>query len=359
MAFTRVLMVDDSAVTRRLIARALAKCTQIEIASTAVSGEQALAQLPHVAADVVLLDVEMNGMSGIETLIKIKKSHPQVKVLMFSALTEQGAKTTLEAMAAGASDYVAKPSRESGKSIDEVVSAAVVPRILALTEPESSTKLKSVNIRVAPPVTGDAPLQIVALAASTGGPVAIEAILSALPADFPLPVLVVQHMPPVFTTAFAQRMAKVCRLPVREATGGERLDSPGVWIAPGGSHLAVGHGGALKLTTAAAENAVRPSADVLFRSVAQAYGRGVLAVVLTGLGQDGARGAEAIIAAGGTVITQDQATSAVWAMPRAVIDAGASHGTYSLSEITAEIVRRTGKRRAGQPPAADAKVARR
>jgi len=343
MAFVRVLMVDDSAVARRIIARALARCAQIEIASTAVSGEQALAQLPHVAADVVLLDVEMNGMSGIEALVKIRKSFPHVKVLMFSSLTEQGARTTLEAMAAGASDYVAKPSRESGRSIEDVVAEAVVPRILALATAEPRRPSETA-LRVAPATPGDMAPQIIAIAASTGGPVAVEAVLKALPSGFGVPIVVVQHMPPVFTSAFAERLAKSCRVRVREAAGGERLEAGDVWIAPGGRHMSVNRDGTLALSDGPGENGVRPAADVLFRSLAPVYGRGVLAVVLTGIGQDGARGAEAIAAAGGQVITQDQATSTVWSMPRAVIELGISRGTFAIGEIADEIVRRAARR---------------
>jgi two-component system chemotaxis response regulator CheB len=183
----------------------------------------------------------------------------------------------------------------------------------------------------------------IVIGVSTGGPNALARLMPALPADLPVPVMIVQHMPPTFTALLAERLAKVCRVPVKEAAGGERLGPRQAWVAPGGYHLEVGPGApgrALRVNTLAAENSCRPAADVLFRSAAAAYGAGTLAVVLTGMGYDGTRGCEAVRAAGGQVLAQDEATSVVWGMPGSVARAGLADQVLPLDELAAAIARR-------------------
>jgi two-component system chemotaxis response regulator CheB len=354
----RILIVDDSSVARRMTANALRRHDEIEVVAAAKSGTAALAILSDVAPDALILDVEMPELDGIKTLALLRKTHPQLPVIMFSALTERGARATLDALAAGASDYVAKPSALGGQTLDGVVSELLVPKILAL----AGTRGGAPRETTAPPVVPateerlrarSAPVEIVAIASSTGGPNALAAIVPQLPASLLVPIVIVQHMPPVFTRCLAERLDASSVLRVREAQGGEALEPGSVWVAQGDRHLEVAstaRGIETVLTQAEPENSCRPAADVLFRSVAKAYGRGVLGVVLTGMGQDGLRGAHEIVGRGGTVISQSRKSCVVWGMPRAVEEAGLVDATFDLSDLAAEIRRRVeGGTRPGLP----------
>ncbi|HEY1187173.1 MAG TPA: CheB methylesterase domain-containing protein, partial [Gemmata sp.] len=200
------------------------------------------------------------------------------------------------------------------------------------------------------PLRGKGRVEVVVIGVSTGGPNALARVLPELPADLPVPVLIVQHMPAGFTGLLADRLAKASRLAVKEAAGGERLAAQKVWLAPGGQHLEVttaAPGWGLRLTQDAVENSCRPAADVLFRSAARAFGPGVLAVVMTGMGQDGHKGCEAVRAAGGQVFAQDEATSVVWGMPGSVVRAGLADKVLPLEQLAGEIARRA---RAGRDP---------
>jgi two-component system chemotaxis response regulator CheB len=243
---------------------------------------------------------------------------------------------------------VAKPSALGGQTLDGVVSELLVPKILAL----AGTRSGAPRLTMVPPVASapedrprarSAPVEIVAIASSTGGPNALAAIIPQLPASLLVPILIVQHMPPVFTRCLAERLDASSVLRVREAQGGEALKPGSVWVAQGDRHLevaATARGVETVLTQAEPENSCRPAADVLFRSVAKAYGRGVLGVVLTGMGQDGLRGAQEIVSAGGTVISQSRKSCVVWGMPRAVEEAGLVDATFDLPDLAAEIRRR-------------------
>jgi two-component system, chemotaxis family, protein-glutamate methylesterase/glutaminase len=365
-ARVRVLIVDDSAVMRSLLRAVIAKDAMLEVAGTVSDGAAALNSIGALRPDVMLLDVEMPVMDGLTTLRQLRARGNRMPVIMCSSLTQQGARITVEALSSGASDSVAKPhgvaSREAAV---EALAAELIPKIRALTH--VSTRLRTAGARGSAAFSASfkprreaisAVPKVVAIAVSTGGPAALSALLPALPAAFPLPIVIVQHMPEHFTRLFAERMDTVSKLRVREATEGELLEPGTVWIAQGGRHLealAPPRAGApvrLHLTERPAENHCRPSADVLFRSLAQVYGQGVLAVVLTGMGSDGLNGCRSVRQRGGTVLVQDAATSTVWGMPGAVAQAGLAHWMLPLMAIAPEIVRIVSRVRPAAVPGA-------
>lgn len=347
----RVLVVDDSVVIRRLLSDVLSQDAEIELAGTAPNGRIALAKLPQLNPDIVTLDIEMPELDGLATLPELRKTHPKLPVIMFSTLTERGALATLDALARGATDYITKPANVGSVTAGiQSVKDQLIPKIKSLcplAQPAAaaaahvpSTASRTVPARPALrlPERFDALL----IGSSTGGPQALSATLCHLPASFPLPIVVVQHMPPVFTRHLANRLDQDCALTVREATGQETLEPGQVLIAPGNYHLQLERRGAAVqavLHQGVPENSCRPAVDVLFRSAANVFGPNCLAVVLTGMGQDGLRGAQAIVGAGGTVLAQDEASSVVWGMPRAVAEAGLARQVVPLSSIATELSR--------------------
>lgn len=348
----RVLIVDDAVVIRRLLSDTLSNDPEIEVAGTAASGSIAMAKIPQVNPDLVTLDIEMPGLSGLETLEKIRETYPKLPVVMFSTLTDRGATATLEALALGASDYATKPSGVGSMAAAlRVVSDTLIPKIKALCgRPNRGSVASKVDpakriacLRKPVCVSRQKPLDVLAIGVSTGGPNALAEVTSGLPADFPIPILIVQHMPPTFTRLLAERLDNKCPLTVREAEGGETPRPGEIWIAPGDRHLVVeGSPGWPRLATTEGppENSCRPAVDVLFRSVAHVYGDRALALVLTGMGQDGLRGAEAIHEAGGSTIVQDEATSVVWGMPGFVENAGLADAVLPLNQIAPALIRR-------------------
>lgn len=348
----RVLVVDDAVVVRRMVSDALAADPELEVAGTAANGRLALARIPQLQPDVITLDVEMPELDGLETLRALRKSYPRLPVIMFSTLTERGAAATLDALALGANDYVTKPSNVGSVALaQQRIRDELIPKIKSWCgRPVPSgegASLSSVS-RPSRIATSCARVEIVAVGVSTGGPNALVELLSALPADLPVPVVIVQHMPPVFTRLLAERLAARSPLPVREAAGGEELTGGGVWLAPGDYHMAVVRRQAryyIQLHQEPPENSCRPAVDVLLRSVAAAHGAGVLAVIMTGMGQDGLRGCELVRQAGGRVFAQDEATSVVWGMPGAVVRAGLAEKILPLSELALAIVQAVGRGR--------------
>ncbi len=356
----RVLIVDDSAVVRRLLSDLLSADPELEVAGVAADGHAALAKIQASPPDVVTLDVEMPGLDGLKTLAAIRASQPKLPVIMFSALTERAARTTLEALTLGATDYVTKPSDVDGLAAALVqVREQLVPKIKALcalpkprprplAAPHSSAAPLTPSLRApaatttaAPRVTGE--VEIVVIGSSTGGPNALATLLPRLPRSLSTPILITQHMPPVFTRQLAARLGALSGLEVREATGGEALTPGSVWIAPGDFHLVVRRDGPnvrLAVHQGPPENSCRPAVDVLFRSAAEVYGGRTLAVVLTGMGQDGLRGCQRIREAGGQVVAQDEVSSVVWGMPGFVARAGLANAVVPLDTIDAEITRR-------------------
>jgi len=337
----RVLIVDDSTVIRRLLSDSLAADPQIEIAGTAAHGRIALAKIPQVNPDVVTLDMEMPEMDGIATLVEIRKIYPNLPIVMFSTLTERGATATLDALAKGANDYVTKPANVgSVNAAMQKVREELVPRLKALCPslmPAPSIPIIPRTERAASKSSqGKCRIDAVVIGSSTGGPDALQAIIPNLPASFPVPIVVVQHMPPIFTRHLAERLNQLSALTVAEATHDDPIHAGGVWIAPGDFHLGfkrVGNEVRTQLDQGTPENSCRPAVDVMFRSAVSIYGGNLLAVVLTGMGQDGARGCEPIHAAGGQILVQDQATSVVWGMPGAVCRAGLATSVQPLSQI--------------------------
>jgi two-component system, chemotaxis family, protein-glutamate methylesterase/glutaminase len=350
----RALVVDDAVVVRRLVADVLGSDPDIEVVGTASDGRLALAKLAATDPDVVVLDVEMPVMDGMATLAAIRRERPRLPVIMFSTLTERGAAATLEALALGATDYVTKPANVGSVTLAmQRVREELIPKIRAVTGRLPRALLPGPALAGPRPARPARPAQrpeIVAVGTSTGGPNALAELLPALPGDLGVPVVVVQHMPPVFTKLLADRLAGKCQLRVAEGVHGATVEPGQVWIAPGDHHMVVRRDGTtVRLATNQdpQENSCRPAADVLFRSVADAYGGRALAVVLTGMGQDGLRGCERLLEGGGRVLAQDEASSVVWGMPGYVARAGLADRVLPLDQIANEIVRRV---RAGRLP---------
>jgi two-component system chemotaxis response regulator CheB len=339
----KVLVVDDSAVIRRLVTEILDDDPRITVAGVARNGQIALEQLAELKPDAVTLDIEMPIMDGISCLKEIRKRYPKLPVVMFSTLTERGASSTLDALAAGASDYVTKPSNvgsvnESRRNIRE----QLVPKLVALTQ--ASRLVAKVPVQAAQPVATSrprtGPFEVLAIGSSTGGPDALAKVLRDLPRNLPVPVLIVQHMPALFTKTLSARLDGLCPLSVSEAVEGDLVTAGRVLVAPGGLHLEVRRSAGqvrAHLTEAPPENFCRPAVDVMFRSVAATYGGNTLAAVLTGMGRDGAAGAEVIRRAGGTVYVQDQETSVVWGMPGAVASAGQADRILPLPQMAPQL----------------------
>jgi len=362
MSKIRVLIVDDAVVIRRIVSDVLSADPDIEVVGTAANGKIGLAKIPQVNPDLVTLDVEMPEMDGIETVREIRKKYPKLPVVMFSTLTARGAEATLDALSAGASDYVTKPANVGSVAVAMArIREELIPKIRSLCNkahverPQAADAPKAVRAapfkpRV-PAATGASHPKIVVIGVSTGGPNALAEVIPALPAGLPVPVLIVQHMPPVFTRLLAERLQSRSALKVKEAAEGDEICAGTVYIAPGDYHMAVGNelsGRRIHLNRDTPENSCRPAVDVLFRSVAARYGAGTLAVVMTGMGQDGLRGAESVREAGGEVLAQDEATSVVWGMPGFVARAGLASELIPLSMIAQQISERVMSRPAVQ-----------
>lgn len=352
MAKIRVLIVDDSVAVRHIVSGVLTADPDLEVAGTAANGRIALAKIPQVNPDVITLDVEMPEMDGLDALAAIRRSYPHLPVIMFSTLTQRGASATLDALSLGATDYVTKPHNVGSLSAaEQSLREQLIPKIKALCgkSARSSTGPKRPGegvSRIQPLKAQDlkpSMVEVVAVGASTGGPNVLLELVSKLPEDFPVPIVIVQHMPPVFTRLLAERLDAKSSLKIAEAASGEEIHSGCIYVAPGNFHLIVKRdGGVIRMLTNQdpPENLCRPAVDVLFHSVANLYGAGSLGVVLTGMGEDGARGSQRIREAGGTIIVQDEASSAVWGMPGAVVRAGQANRVVSRDELSDEIVRR-------------------
>ena len=346
----RILIVDDSAVMRSLLRSVVTADPSLEVAGTAADGATALNCIDSLRPDLVLLDVEMPVMDGLATLRNMRRRGQRVPVVMCSSLTQRGAKVTLEALACGASDYVGKPSGQAGREeAARALAQDLLPKIHALTvQAQNAPMILPMVAPVRVQAISSEPA-VVVIGISTGGPAALDVVLPQLPRDFPLPVLIVQHMPELFTSLFAERLNGRCKMPVREAKEGEAVKAGEIAIARGNWHLEVlaasraGAPATMHLTQGLPENHCRPAADVLFRTAAEVYGAGVLAVVMTGMGADGMAGCQLIRSRGGSVLAQDQASSTVWGMPGAVVNAGLAHKVLPLQGIASEILRMAGR----------------
>lgn len=335
----RVLVVDDSAVVRGLLARALDTQPGIEVSGTAIHGEAALNWMMNHPVDVVVLDVEMPVMDGLQTLLNIQAEFDGVQVIMASALTYEGAETTVRALASGAAGCIAKPRAASvHESINQLVTE-LVPLVKALGRRQAAEPTPTA---VSPTVarTVAAPPRILVIGASTGGPQALTTVLTGLPRDFPLPICIVQHMPPLFTPMLAKHLAKDTGRPCAEAQNGEPVQPGHTYIAPGDFHVSLARSEThvmLTLNQRPPEHYCRPSVNPLFRSAARCYAKAVLAVMLTGMGEDGIEGSRTIVEEEGYLIAQDEATSVVWGMPGAVVRANLAHEVLPLDQIAGRV----------------------
>lgn len=343
----RVLIVDDSVVVRRLVTDVLSQDPDIEVIGTAVNGRAGLTKIEQLKPDLVTLDVEMPEMDGLTALKAIRTSWPRLPVIMFSTLTEPGAAVALEALTLGASDYVTKPANV-GSVAESMASVRdqLIPRVHALAGRIGAPRRVVAAPRAVAPIRSAAQPRVaprvLAIGCSTGGPQALTTVLQALPGSFPIPIVVVQHMPPVFTAQFAARLDRTCQLTVLEARGGEPLRPGTVHIAPGDYHLRISAAASSAQPVTHLDQSppvcfCRPAVDVLFDSVVDHYGAGTLAVVLTGMGHDGRAGAGRIRAAGGRVVVQDEQTSVVWGMPGAIAEAGFADEILPLDAIAGAI----------------------
>ncbi len=351
----RVLIVDDSALMRRLVTRAIEEVPEIEIVGTAANGSIALQRIPQLNPDVLTLDIEMPEMDGLETARQVRRLYPRLRIVMCSTLTQRGASVTLEALASGADDYVTKPVTEdsAGQSLLALRQQLVpkirqflrqAPSVPALRTASQHLQVKSSVANLAkvarPPISRKR--EILAVASSTGGPVALSKMVAALPPEFTAPIVIVQHMPPMFTRLLAERLNSQSHLQIAEAQEGAAIKSGSVLVAPGDYHMTLRRlhdQVVVGLNREAPENSCRPAADVLFRSVADHYGSSAVGVILTGMGHDGMLGLERMRAAGAWVIAQDEATSVVWGMPGAVVGAGLADTVLPLDEVAGEIGR--------------------
>lgn len=342
-----MLIIDDSAAVRRLLTDILSGDPAVEVAGVAPNAAIAMDKLAELSPDVITLDVEMPDVNGLELLSKIRAVAPRLPIIMFSSLTQKAAATTLEALALGATDYVTKPAQTGSREASVAqVREQLIPKIKALAI-QDSPRIGRSRVTALRPLVPDADSrpEILAVGASTGGPNALVDLFGALPADLPVPVVIVQHMPPVFTRLLAERLTAKGPLRFHEAQEGDVLRPGEAWIAPGNFHMRIERTArqsapVVRLNQEAPENSCRPAVDVLFRSVADAYGDSALAVVLTGMGQDGLKGAEKLRAQGSRIIVQDEGTSVVWGMPGFVARAGLAENVLPLPEIAGEIRRR-------------------
>lgn len=348
MTSIRVMIVDDTPIVRRVLTQVLEEEVDIIVVGTANNGLEALERLPRLTPDILLLDIEMPGMSGLELLGELRRTDSTIPVLLFSSLTERGAMVTIEALLLGARDYVTKPSMlGSASAARDYIRRHVVSRLRGILGRGPTTALVSspTPVTLTKPWLPEPskPVDAVVIAVSTGGPNALSELIPALPANLPVPVFIVQHMPVTFTQALARRLDQTSSLTVIECIGPSPVAAGEVWVAQGGVHLTVQRRDDeiwVVPDNGDPENFCRPSADVLFRTAVETFGGRLLGVVLTGMGNDGLAGCREIRNAGGQVIVQDKASSVVWGMPASVADAGLAERALPLLEIAPEIVRR-------------------
>ena len=348
----KVLVIDDSALVRQILVEIMKRARDIEVVGTANDPFMARERIKELNPDVLTLDVEMPRMDGLTFLANLMRLRP-MPVVMISSLTERGAETTLKALELGAVDFVSKPKVDVAGTLEEF-SEEILTKIRAAAIARVVGRSSSVPAPVVPKHTADAILpssavkrilrttdRIIAIGASTGGTEAIRAVLTALPADCPA-IVIAQHIPAAFSAPFTQRMDSLSAMSVCEPIDGQQIKPGHVYIAPGGRHLLVERDGAhylCRISNGPPVNRHCPSVDVLFRSVAQNVGPNAVGVILTGMGDDGARGLKEMRDAGAPTIAQDEASSVVWGMPGAAVRVGAAGDVMHLDKIAGAIMR--------------------
>ncbi|MDR1489218.1 MAG: chemotaxis response regulator protein-glutamate methylesterase [Desulfovibrio sp.] len=367
----KVLVVDDSAFVRRSLVTILERDPEIQVAGTAANGEEAIAKAAQIDPDVITMDVEMPKMNGLVALERIMAENP-LPVIMVSSITGEGAATTLRAMELGALDYICKPGSDRVHEVQHM-EKDICPKVKALARRKAFLRLKyktgamkasqsagaslgrtgfssSAATGSTPPASAHAPLhtrvaaesfEIVAIGVSTGGPPAVQTVLSGLPSNFPVPILIAQHMPSTFTGPFAERLNSQCAIAVKEAEPVERIKAGVVYICPGGRHLRLeNRGGSLMavVTEEPKEALYKPSANVLMETVGLALGHRALGVTMTGMGSDGVEGTRVLKQKGGWAIAQNEESCVVYGMPKAVVDAGLADEVVDLKHMSAAIL---------------------
>lgn len=362
----RVLVVDDSTLVRRLLSDAISETDDFEVAGTAPNGKIALSKIGQLHPDIVSLDLEMPEMDGMETIRAIREQYPDLPIVLFSSGITAGADEARDALCLGANDFLAKPSKGNHEGDAKAyVQSVLLPKLRKIYRESSphaasSTAQLTFGLKSQKSASNGSSakprsphrVDVIAIGVSTGGPQALSCLLAELPSNLAVPVVIVQHMPPIFTKHLADRLSKLSPLRVREAFSGAPLLPGEAWIAPGDFHLTVSKNAnqvLLETHQGPPENSCRPAVDVLFRSVSQVYGPSALACILTGMGQDGLQGSKWIHDAGGAVIAQDEATSVVWGMPRAVAQAGLADLILPLDKIGEEIIFRVQHQRPRTP----------
>ena len=353
----RVMIIDDSALVRRIASDILTEDPEITVVATAAQAEFAIPKLDKERPDVITMDMEMPGMGGLEAIRRIMATRP-TPIVVLSAYAQKGAELTLQALDLGAVDFAQKPSASLSGGLTAIAQELVekVKNASRISFPQPSVAPVPAPVVQAPPPAARAPArpprppieysgetdyELVAIGTSTGGPVALKTVLTMLPATLPVGVVVVQHMPPVFTKAFADRLNDCCEVEVKEAENGDAIRPGRVLIAPGAWHMAVTKFGGeprVLLNQSPNVNGHRPSVDVLMHSVALEYGARAVGVIMTGMGRDGADGLKELHRRGGRVIAQDRETSVIYGMNREVVQAGSADDVVPVEDIAGRII---------------------
>ena len=341
----RLMIVDDSAVIRKIIQRTAEEDPDIEVVAQVANGKEAVEKARELKPDLITMDVEMPVMNGLEALKAIMSASP-TRVLMVSSLTTEGADTTLEALSQGAVDFLAKPSGGSPLAVQKIKESLLekIRAVAASRIVPAGSVLPPAVPQTPPPAPGPVirptgKVELILIGTSTGGPNALQMVIPRLPGDLPVGVLIVQHMPPAFTTQLASRLDKMSALRVKEAEEGDPICPGQVLLAPGHSHLVVRRRGQVGLEEEPADLPHRPAVDVMVTSAAAIYGAGALGVIMTGMGQDGKQGLADLKEKGGIIIAQDEKTSVVYGMPRAAVEAGLADQVCPLEKVASAILR--------------------
>lgn len=345
MSAFRILVVDDSALFRTMLRNIVSEIRGCEVVASVGDGEAAVEKIAELKPDLVTLDVEMPGLSGIDVLRMLKRQRIQTKVIMISRLTASGAQVTTDALIEGAFDFILKPSSGNPMENKAVLKTALEERIKTLRDDDHSAASTHSDVPAAPPAKASSKIDIVVIGCSTGGPDALAQVIPDLPANLPVPVLVVQHMPERFTASLAARLNEASELEVVEAVEGATLQPGQVVIAKGGKHLGLDQFGTsdakIHLSEEGLEHGCRPAVDFTLRSVVQRYHGNILVVILTGMGKDGASGCALVRSHGGRVIAQHPDGCTVYGMPKAVVQAGTANELVKLPSIASVITRMT------------------